>query len=118
MGFFFDEYLEAPVFDEKFDKALIIDVLNRFLAVFDYADDSNTWFEKVKTITTDIGFTSDMKAYKADPTAYPGTVADVSTFIRQAVTGKTNSPDLYTVMQILGYERTCDRIKTVIAQLG
>ena len=118
MGFFYDEYLEAPVFDEKFDKAVVIDVLNRFLEKFDITDDSNTWFEKVKTITTDIGFTADMKAYKADPTAFPGTVADVSTFVRQAVTGKTNSPDLYTVMQILGYEKTCQRIKAVIAQLN
>ena len=43
--------------------------------------------------------------------------ADVSTFIRQAVTGKTNSPDLYTVMQILGYDRTVARIKTVMEAL-
>ena len=118
MGFFYDDYLEAPVFDGKFDKAVVIDVLNRFLEKFDIADDSNTWFEKVKQITNDIGFTTDMKAYKADPTAFPGTVADVSTFVRQAVTGKTNSPDLYTVMQILGYERTVERIRACIAQLN
>ncbi len=118
MGFFYDEYLEKPVFDEKFDKATITDVLNRFLAKFDISDDSNTWFEKVKEITNDIGFTTDMKAYKADPTAFPGTVADVSTFVRQAVTGKTNSPDLYTVMQILGYERTVERIRNAIAAMN
>ncbi|MBQ8834673.1 MAG: glutamate--tRNA ligase [Oscillospiraceae bacterium] len=117
MGFFYDEYLEVPQFDEKFDKAVVIDVLNRFLEKFDINDDSNVWFEKVKAITTEIGFTTDMKAYKADPTAFPGTVADVSTFLRQAVTGKTNSPDLYTVMQILGHERTVDRIKATIAKL-
>ena len=117
MGFFYDEYLEKPQFDEKFDKAVVVDVLNRFLEKFDISDDSNTWFAKVKQITEDIGFTTDMKAYKADPSAFPGTVADVSTFVRQAVTGKTNSPDLYTVMQILGYERTVARIKAVIAQL-
>ena len=118
MGFFYDEYLEAPVFDEKFDKAVVVDVLNRFLEKFDISDDSNTWFDKVKAITNDIGFTTDMKAYKADPTAFPGTVADVSTFIRQAVTGKTNSPDLYTVMQILGYERTVERIRKTIDALN
>ncbi len=117
MGFFYDEYLEAPVFDEKFDKAVVADVLNRFLDKFDIADDSGVWFDKVKEITAEIGFTSDMKAYKADPTAFPGTVADVSTFIRQAVTGKTNSPDLYTVMQILGYDRTVARIKAVMENL-
>ena len=117
MGFFYDEYLQKPEFDEKFDKATVVDALNRFLAIFDIADDANTWFEKVKTITTDMGFTTDMKAYKADPDAFPGTVADISTFVRQAVTGKTNSPDLYTVMQILGYERTVARIRNTIENI-
>ncbi len=111
MGFFYDAYLEKPVFDEKFDKAVIRSALQKFLDRFDINDDSAVWFEKVKEITTELGFTTDMKAYKADPDAFPGTVADISTFIRQAVTGKTNSPDLYTVMQILGYDRTVARIK-------
>jgi len=117
MGFFYDEYLEAPVFDEKFDKTTIKTVLEKFLETFDPADDSGVWFDKVKAVTEAIGFTTDMKAYKADPSAFPGTVADVSTFIRQAVTGKTNSPDLYTVMQILGAERTHARIQEVMSQL-
>ena len=117
MGFFYDEYLEQPVFDEKFSKDTIISVLTKFIDRYDYADDSSVWFEKVKAITEEIGFTFDMKAYKADPDAFPGTVADVSTFIRQAVTGKTNSPDLYTVMQILGKERSIERIQQVINNL-
>ena len=117
MGFFYDEYLEKPEFDAKFDNATVITALEKFLAAFDLSDDSAVWFEKVKAITEEMGFTSDMKAYKADPTAFPGTVADVSTFIRQAVTGKTNSPDLYTVMQILGYDRTVARIQAVIDSL-
>ena len=118
MGFFYDEYLTAPVFDEKFDKSIVVDALNRFLEKFDINDDATVWFDKVKAITEEIGFTTDMKAYKADPTAFKGTVADVSTFIRQAVTGKTNSPDLYTVMQILGYDRTVQRIRDCMANLN
>ena len=117
MGFFYDEYLEKPEFDDRFDKELIADALNRFLKSFDLADDSGVWFEKVKAVATAIGFTTDMKAYKADPSAFPGTVADVSTFIRLAVTGKTNSPDLYTVMQILGYDRTVQRIRSTLSLL-
>ena len=117
MGFFYDQYLEQARFDARFDKAVITRVLNLFLATFDIHDDSGVWFEKVKAITTEIGFTTDMKAYKADPGAFPGTVADVSTFIRLAVTGKTNSPDLYTVMQILGKERTEARIRKALAAL-
>ena len=92
-------------------------MLEKFLAVYDYADDASAWFDKVKAITEEMGFTTDMKAYKADPTAFPGTVADISTFIRQAVTGKTNAPDLHTVMQILGAERSLARIRNTIENL-
>ena len=117
MGFFYDQYLVAPTFDEKFSHETVVSVLNKFLEKFDIADDSAVWFDKIKEITAEIGFTADMKAYKADPDAFPGSVADVSNFVRQAVTGKTNSPDLYTVMQILGYERTVARIRAVIDSL-
>ena len=117
MGFFYDEYLEKPVFNEKFSAETVKTALLKFLEKFDIADDSGVWFDKVKEITTEMGFTTDMKAYKADPDAFPGTVADISTFVRQAVTGKTNSPDLYTVMQILGYDRTVARIRAVIDTL-
>jgi len=117
MGFFYDDYLEAPVFDEKFSKDIVKTALQKFLDRFSIEDDSGIWFDKVKEITVELGFTTDMKAYKADPDAFPGTVADVSTFIRQAVTGKTNSPDLYTVMQILGYARTVARIRSVMETL-
>lgn len=117
MGFFYDQYLQAPVFDEKFSPDLVKTVLEKYLAAYDFADDSNTWFNKVKSITEEIGFTTDMKAYKADPSAFPGTVADVSTMIRLAITGKTNSPDLYTVTQILGHDRTVSRVQQVIDRL-
>ena len=118
MGFFYDEYLQQPEFDARFDKTVIVDVLNRFLNSYNPADDSGTWFDKVKGITTDIGFTTDMKAYKANPDAFAGTVTDVSTMIRLAVTGQVNSPDLYTVMQILGQERTTQRIRNAISSLN
>ncbi len=118
MGFFYDEYLEAPVFEEKFEKAVIRSALEKFLERFDFQDDATVWFDKVKEITQELGFTTDMKAYKQNPDAFPGTVADVSTFLRLAVTGKTNSPDLYTVMQILGYERTVARIRKAMEQLA
>ncbi len=117
MGFFYDDYLEKPAFGDQFAPALVSDVLSRFLETFDIRDDSALWFDKIKAITQAIGFTTDMKAYRQNPDAYPGTVADVSTFLRLAVTGKTNSPDLYTVMQILGETRTVERIRSARAQL-
>ena len=117
MGFFYDEYMDQPVFEEKFSADIIRNVLTKFLAAYDSADDATVWFNKVKAITEEIGFTTDMKAYKANPDAFPGTVADVSAIIRMAVTGKANSPDLYSVMQVLGTDRCKERIEKAIASL-
>lgn len=114
MGFFYDDYFtiedEIP---EKFDRADIKAVLEQFVSTFDIADDMNTWFGKIQQIGEGLGYTSDMKAYKANPDAYNGNVSDVSMFIRIAVTGKMNSPDMYAVMQILGKDKVNARIKAM-----
>ena len=118
MGFFYDKFFEIiDAYPESFDKSDIIATLEKFAETYDYADDMNTWFDKVKAIADSLGFASDMKAYKADPTAFKGSVADISMFIRVAVTGKQNAPDLYTVMQIIGKEKTLARISAMIESL-
>ena len=116
MGFFFDGQ-QVDAYPEQFDAKDIKAALSGFLATFDPADDMNTWFDKVKAIARGIGFADDMKAYKADPTAFRGNVADVSMFLRVAVTGKLNAPDLYTVMQILGKDETVRRVEGMIERL-
>ena len=118
MGFFFDEYFEIKdSYAEKYSKEDIKSTLTKFIDSFDLADDMNTWFDKIKAIGESLGYTSDMKAYKASPESFKGSVADISMFIRIAVTGKLNSPDMYAVMQILGKEKVCNRINNVIATL-
>ena len=118
MGFFFDEFFTIEdSYPENFAKTDIIATLEKFTETYDEADDMNVWFDKVKAIADELGFASDMKAYKADPTAFKGSVADVSMFIRVAITGKQNAPDLYTVMHILGREKSLARIKAMIDSL-
>ena len=118
MGFFFDKYFEIKEsYPESFKKSDIKCALEKFKATYDYSDDMNAWFEKIKAIATELGFAADMKEYKANPEAFGGNVADVSMFIRVAVTGKTNAPDLYTVMQILGYDKTIEKINAMISKL-
>ncbi|MBR2019972.1 MAG: glutamate--tRNA ligase [Clostridia bacterium] len=116
MGFFFDCKQEDE-YPEQFDRADIRSALEKFLASYDPADDMSTWFEKIKAVAREIGYADDMKAYKADPTAFRGNIADVSMFLRVAVTGKLNAPDLYTVMQILGDDETRARITCMIEKL-
>ena len=118
MGFFYDKFFALEdSYPESFDKNDIVAALEAFKATYDYADDMNAWFDKVKTVADSLGYASDMKAYKADPAAFKGSVADISMFIRVAVTGKMNAPDLYTVMQIIGKDKTFARIDAMIANL-
>jgi glutamyl-tRNA synthetase len=118
MGFFYDKFFAIEDDYPAFDKETIKATLEKFLETYDYADEMNAWFDKIKAIAEGLGFASDMKAYKADPTAFKGNVADVSMFIRVAVTGKQNAPDLYTVMQIIGKEKTLERIGKMTASLA
>ena len=118
MGIFYDDYFTIEdAYDEKFDKADIRTTLTAFKETFDPADDMNTWFGKIQQIGENLGYTADMKAYKADPSAFKGNVGDISMFLRVAVTGKLNSPDMYAVMQILGKDKTFARIDAMLAAL-
>ena len=95
----------------QFAAADVKAVLSAFAAAYDETDAQDVWFGKIKQIAADNGFCPDMKQYKADPESYKGSVADVSMFIRVAVTGRVNSPDLFEVMQILGREEVEKRLK-------
>ena len=118
MGFFYDKYFEMiDGYTDGFTKDDIKKTLVSFLETYDANDEMNIWFDKIKKIADALGFASDMKAYKANPEAYKGNVADISSFIRVAVTGKQNAPDLYTVMQIIGEQKTRERIENAIKAL-
>ena len=116
VSYFFDESF-APEYAYRFDNATVKTVLEGFKTVYSAADDNSAWFEKVKSVATANGFATDMKAYKANPESYPGNVADVAEMLRVAITGLTNTPDLCTIMQILGEEKTLARFDKAIAAL-
>lgn len=118
MGFFYDKFFKIEdSYPESFDKSDIISTLEAFKSGYCESDDMNAWFEKVKAIAESLGYASDMKAYKANPEAFKGNVADISMFIRVAITGKMNAPDLYTVMQILGRDVCFSRLDSMINSL-
>lgn len=110
MGFFFPEYFEYIDKIESFDKEDIIACLDDFAKSYDINDQQDVWFSKVKEIGEKHGFCPNIKEYKANPENWRGSVGDVSSFIRIAITGKTNSPDLCAVMKILGRDESIKRI--------
>lgn len=118
MGFFYDEYFEIKdSIPESFKKEDIKRAIELFIASYDAADDQTTWFAKIKDVASAIGYSPDIKAYKANPEQFGGHVGDVSMFLRVAVTGKTNSPDMYEVMSILGKERVVARLEAFINKI-
>lgn len=68
-------------------------------------DDKDTWFNKIKNLTEELGYCSNMKEYKENPDNYKGSVADVSTVLRVALTSRSMTPDLYEIMKLFGKDR-------------
>lgn len=113
----FVSYMYDALFEQKDEYPAHVSAEDRNVLLKEYAalyapeDDNNTWFEKVKNLSEAHGYTGDMKAYKATPEAFKGSVADVSNVIRVAITGRTNSPDLCSLMALLGKDRVTERLE-------
>jgi len=91
------------------DKDEIKNILNSYIEIYSESDDKETWFNKIKEVCDKLGYASDMKAYKENPDNYKGNVADVSTVIRVALTTRSQTPDLYEILRIIGKERVKER---------
>lgn len=91
-------------------------ILNAYLDTYDHGDDQSQWFDKIREIAASNGYAAKPKDYKKNPELYKGHVGDVSTVIRIALMGRAMSPDIWEIQQILGKEKTIDRIKKSIAE--
>ena len=101
---FLDKEQEYPyqVINEKEDIDKILDLYME--KYYDENDDKQTWFDKIKELAGELGYAKEVKEFKANPEAYKAHVGDVSTVLRVALTGRTNTPDMYEIMQVLGKE--------------
>lgn len=109
IAYFFDDTF-SPVYEYRYDGQTVNGILSSFAKVYDSADDNSAWFAKVKEVAAQFGFAAEMSEYRANPTAYKGSVSDVAEILRIAITGMPNSPDLCTIMGILGKERCLARL--------
>ena len=109
MDYFFDDTF-APDYTFRADGETVNDMLSAFAALYDENDDNSAWFAKLKQAAAQAGFASDNAEYKAAPENFKGSVSDAAEVVRIAITGSPNSPDLCTVMGILGRERSLKRL--------
>ena len=118
LDFFYDDlFAMQDSVPDTFKKSDVAAALSGFAATYDEGDDAGVWFDKIKAIAKQLGYADDMKEYRQNPDAFPGSVADVSMFLRLAVTGRMNSPDMYDVMRVLGKARVLARVAAMLETL-
>lgn len=107
----FDNILEA---NSKLKEEDINKVLGLYSKTYSENHTKDEWFANLKECANELGFCTDMKAYKAEPEKYIGSTADFAGIVRAAITNKKNSPDIYEIMQILGKDRVLKRLNSKI----
>jgi len=118
-SFMFDETFDGKYAEvENVSKEDAKKMLELYKDMYDDTADNNAWFETMKDLAEKVGFAREVKEYKKNPESYPGHVGDVSNIVRVAVTGRTKSPDLCSIMKLLGKEKVTDRINRAINALG
>lgn len=115
ISYFFDTDSSNECDDFKQNKNIVNEVLKAYLESYNHDDDNSVWFDKLKAVADKFGFASDMKAYKADPSQYNGSVSDIAEIVRIAVTGRANTPDLWSIIHIMGQDQMRDKILSKIA---
>ena len=116
ISYFFDDMFKVEdgfpaEVEEAGDTAAI---LTKYLETYDHSDDQETWFNKIRAITEELGYAVKPKDFKKNPDQYKGHVGHVSTVIRVALMGRQQSPDVWEIQQILGETRTRERLQKFI----
>ncbi|MGN0680949.1 MAG: glutamate--tRNA ligase [Candidatus Fimisoma sp.] len=91
-------------------------ILEKYLESYNHSDSQDQWFDKIRRIASDLGYAAKPKDFKKHPEEYKGHVGHVSTIIRIAVMGRSQSPDVWEIQQILGEFRTRERIKACLSR--
>ena len=100
------EYEYQKVTDEDEIKKIVTTYFDKY---YDENDDKQTWFNKMKDLSEELGYAREVKEYKNNPDSYKGHVGDISTVIRVKITGRANTPDLYEILKVLGKESVLKR---------
>ena len=109
---FYNNNQEYPYQPEISDKEDISKILDLYIEkYYDENDDKQTWFNKIKELAGEMGYAKEVKEFKANPEMYKAHVGDVSTVLRVALTSRTNTPDMYEIMQVLGKNRIAKRFE-------
>ena len=115
IAYFYDELFDGKrEFAENVSGEDAKAILERYGEIYDPAGAAEDWFPQVQELASELGFARSPKEYKNAPDEFKGHAGDVAGVIRAAVTGRLNTPDLYTIMQVLGENKVKERINEAI----
>lgn len=108
----FGYMFEEPTFTEldMAEKDNYNEAISEYAKIYHKYDTKEEWFAGVKALAEKLGYATDNKLYKANPQAFKGNTAKLCEYIRLAITGKKNAPDLYEIMTILGEDKVLKRL--------
>lgn len=106
-----DENIEIP---KNIDMEEAKRIISIYKDKYNHGIDNDTWFSELKAIAVELGYATDRKKFKKHPEEYKGMVSDVAGAVRAAVTHRSNTPDLHTIMQILGEDKVKERFEKFI----
>lgn len=102
-------YQENP-YQEEVD-IIDIDTLRAYIDVYNQNDSQDEWYEKIQILAKEKGYAPTTKMYKEDPQLYKGHIGDICEAIRYILTGRTKSPNLYHLLQIIGIDEFSKRLE-------
>ncbi len=119
ISYFFDELFENSFeLPENITADMAKEILEAYINVYNENDTKDEWFGRMKDLCEPLGYTPNVKEFKKNPEAFKGHVGDVSTVIRVAVTGRRNTPDLYSIMSLLGKDKTTERLQFALTHFS
>lgn len=111
ISYFFDEYFkQEDALPERVSAEDARAIMAAYQETYDHSDTQEEWFNKIRDLGEALGYAKKPKDFKKHPEEFKGHVGDVSTVIRLAVTGRSQSPDIWEIQQILGEEKTKNRL--------
>ncbi|MGL4484594.1 MAG: glutamate--tRNA ligase family protein, partial [Anaerovoracaceae bacterium] len=115
ISFFFDDSFQVKdEIPEEVSTSDAMKILQKYLETYKQSDSKEEWFAKVKNITSELGYAEKPKDFKKNPDEYKGHIGHVSTVIRIAIAGRSQSPDLWEIQQILGEEKVKERVEFLL----
>ena len=114
IAYFFDESFEIKDESPAEAAADAEAIIRSYLDGYDHSDDNEQWFGKIRQMAVDMGYAAKPKDFKKNPDDYKGHVGHVSTVIRIALMGRAQSPDVWTIQQIMGEDMVRTRLEKAI----